>query len=128
MADEAMDVLLVGSSFPSALALLDGLQQRGFRCHFASSMRTATEVLSSGPVDVVLSDAYLPDGSGFRLANCLSGLPVSAYVCLPVEKSCFWLPAVHYGNYCWGAPAIRPADLARELEELALHSPFKFPN
>lgn len=128
MANEGMDVLLVGNRLPGAFALLDRLQQRGFRCHFASTMRTATDVLSSGPVDVVLSNAYLPDGTGFRLANCLSGLPVSAYVCLPIENSCFWLPAIHYGQDCWGSPAIRSTDLARELEGLALRSPFKFPN
>lgn len=122
MADKGMDVLMVGSRFPGALALLDRLQQRGFRCHFASSLRTATELLMANSVDVVLSDAELPDGTGFRLVNCLSGLPLSAYVCVPVEQGCFWLPAVQSGRDCWGAPAIRPEELARELDALARSS------
>jgi hypothetical protein len=44
------DVLLVGSSFGSAHALTDWLHRWGLRCHFAGSMRAASDLLSSHAV------------------------------------------------------------------------------
>jgi hypothetical protein len=111
-------VLLVGQSFHSAQALEDWLKQRGFRCHFARNMREASDLLNSCPVDLVLSNTYLPDGSGFRLLMALSGLPVTAFLCLPVENSCFWLPAIDGGQNCLGSPALRPRDFASALQEM----------
>lgn len=118
MKEQGMDVLLVGSKFPGTPALLNRLEQRGFRFHFASTRRTAIEVLNSNLVDVVLIHTSLPDGSGYDLANCLSGMPITAYVCTPVEEGWYWLPALFRGQNCWGAPAIRPGGLARELDRL----------
>lgn len=106
------DVLLVGQSFRSAQVLTDRLKRWGFRCHFASSMRTACEVLSSVRVDVVLSNTHLSDGTGFGLLGALLGLPVTAFLCLPVEKGCFWLPAIDAGKECLGLPALRPSEFA----------------
>ena len=113
------DVLLVGQSFQGAQALTDRLQRWGFRCHFASSMRTACEVLSSVRVDVVLSNTHLSDGTGFGLLGALLGLPVTAFLCLPVEKGCFWLPAIDAGKECLGLPALRPSEFASALEEMS---------
>lgn len=113
------DVLLVGQSFRSAQALTDRLKRWGFRCHFASSMRTACEVLSSVRVDVVLSNTHLSDGTGFGLLGALLGLPVTAFLCLPVEKGCFWLPAIDAGKECLGLPALRPSEFASALEEMS---------
>ena len=114
------DVLLVGQSFRSAQVLTDRLKRWGFRCHFASSMRTACEVLSSVRVDVVLSNTHLSDGTGFGLLGALLGLPVTAFLCLPVEKGCFWLPAIDAGKECLGLPALRPSEFASALEEMSL--------
>ena len=85
------DVLLVGQNFQTANGLADRLHRWGFRCHFASSMRTACQLLSSVRVDMVLSNTCLPDGTGFGLLGALSGLPVTAFLCLPVtgvRQSC----------------------------------------
>jgi hypothetical protein len=112
-------VLLVGESFQSAHALTDWLRRCGFRCHFASSMRTACQLLSSVEVDVVLSHTRLPDGTGFGLLGILAGLPVAAFLCLPVENSCFWLPAVDAGRDCLGLPALWPSEFENTLEEMA---------
>ena len=115
------DVLLVGRSFNSAHALADWLKQRGFRCHFARNMREASALLRSGPVGLVLSNTHLPDGSGSGLLKTLAGLPVTAFLCLPVENSCFWLPAIDRGQACLGLAALRPREFASALQEIVRH-------
>jgi hypothetical protein len=113
------DVLLVGRGFEAAQALTTWLRRLGFRCHFANSMRTACQLLSSVQVDVVLINTHLSDGTGFGLLGVLAGLPVTAFLCLPVEDSCFWLPAINAGKECLGLPALRPSEFAKALEEMA---------
>jgi DNA-binding NtrC family response regulator len=113
------DVLLVGQSFQTPHGLTERLQRWGFRCHFAGNMRTARELLGSMRVDVVLSDMHLADGTGITLLGILAGLAVTAFLCLPVETSCFWLPAIDAGKKCLGSPALRPAEFARALEDMA---------
>ena len=114
------NVLLVGQNFRSARTLTDKLHRWKFHCHFASHMRVASDLLVSDPVDLVLSNTYLPDGTGFRLLAALVRLPVTAFLCLPVENSCLWLPAIDGGKRCLGLPALRPSEFARALEEVAL--------
>ncbi|MGB2622713.1 MAG: hypothetical protein WA857_03690 [Candidatus Acidiferrum sp.] len=113
------EVLLVGHNFHNAHALTDRLRRWGLQCHFVSNLREASDLLSSRPVDLVLSNTRLPDGTGFGLVAALAGLPVTAFLCLPVENSCFWLPAIDDGKECLGSPALRPSEFARALEEMA---------
>jgi hypothetical protein len=114
-----MDVLLVGHSFQSEHALIDRLRRRGFRCHFATNAQSACRLLTSLPVDLVLSSTHLSDGTGFRLLGALLGLPVTVFLCLPVETSCFWLPAMDAGKDCLGMPALRPSEFDETLEQMA---------
>jgi CheY-like chemotaxis protein len=114
------DVLLVGETFPVAHALTERLHRWMFRCRFARDLRTASDLMKSRPVNLVLSNTHLPDGTGFRLLMTLTGLPVTAFLCLPVEKSCFWLPAIDGGKACLGLPALRPSQFASTLETMAL--------
>jgi len=115
------DVLLVGHSLRGAQALTDRLNRRGFRCHHASDMRAAFDLMIARPINLVLSNTHLPDGTGFDLLMALAGLPVSAFLCLPVENSCFWLPAIDAGKECLGMPALRPSEFASTLEKMARH-------
>jgi hypothetical protein len=112
------EVLLVGHTFRGAQCLTDRLVWWGFRCHFVSGLREAWDLLSSKPVDLVLSNTHLSDGTGFRLLMVLHGLPVTAFLCLQVENSCFWLPAIDAGEECLGSPALRPREFAILLEEM----------
>ncbi len=115
-----MDVLLVGEDFHrAAQSLTDPLHRWGFRCHLARTMRATFEFLKSRGGDLVLSQMHLPDGSGFNLLTTLAGLPVTAFLCVPVEHSCLWLRAIDVGRNCWGEEMLRPADFARALEEVA---------
>lgn len=113
------DVLLVGQDFRNGQVLADQLRRWGFRCHFANNMRVAKRMVSSMRIHVVLSNTHLPDGTGLRLAAILAGLPVTAFVCVPVEDTCFWLPAVDDGKACLGLPSLRPSEFASALEEMA---------
>jgi DNA-binding NtrC family response regulator len=119
-----MNVLLVGENFHrAAQSLRDPLHRWGFRCHLAGSMRATFEFLKSRGGGLVLSQMHLPDGSGFSLLSTLAGLPVTAFLCVPVEDSCLWLRAIDAGRNCWGEEMLRPADFARALEELAKRGP-----
>jgi hypothetical protein len=113
------DVLLVGQSFQASKTLTDRLRVWGFRCHFAGNLGTAQQLLNSVRVDVVLSNTHLSDGSGFRLLAALVGRPITAFLCVHVEKGCFWLPALDAGEECLGLPALRPSQFASALQEMA---------
>jgi hypothetical protein len=115
------NVLLVGQNFHSAGALTNRLRRWKFRCDFAVNVRAASDLLSSHRVDLVLSNTYLSDGTGFGLLTAFAHLPVTAFLYLPVENSCLWLPAIDGGKKCLGLPALRPSEFARTLEEIALH-------
>jgi hypothetical protein len=114
------NALLVGKSFQSAQALTERLHRWKFRCHFAANVRAASEFLAVHPVDLLLSDTYLLDGTGYRMLMNSARLPISAFLCFPVENSCLWLPAIDGGKRCLGLPALRPLEFAKALEEMAL--------
>jgi hypothetical protein len=113
------NVFLVGENFHATSALTNKLYLLKFRCHFANTMRAASKLLSSQPVDLVLSTTYLPHGTGAGLLPALARLRVNAFLSLPVENSCLWLPAINGGKVCLGAPALSPLEFRRTLEELA---------
>jgi CheY-like chemotaxis protein len=113
MTKKSMDVLLVGEGFHvGAQTLPDRLRHYGFRCHFADTMRAALQCLKSRGVDVLLSQMRLPDGTGFGLVATLAGLPVTAFLSVPLEKSCVWLrpliaAEIVGGRRCCGPPILR---------------------
>src|SRR5579864_5242262 len=113
------DVLLVGLGSSGAQGLSDRLRGRGFRCYLATNLRAAREVFELVRVDMVLTNAHLSDGTGVGLAASLTGMPVTVFVCVPLEDSCLWLPAIDCGRVCLGLPALRPSEFANYLEEVA---------
>jgi hypothetical protein len=113
------NVLLVGQTFHTASSLTDRLYLWKFQFYFANYMRAASELLSSQPVALLLSNTHLSDGTGVGLLPALARLPVTAFLCLPVENRSFWLPAIDGGKFCLGLPALRPSEFGRILEQLA---------
>ena len=112
-------LLLVGEQFRAAPVMAERLQDWGFVCQIVPTLEAARKALRSEPVDVVLSQERLPDGTGFQLVSALSGLPVTAYVCVSLEDGFLWLPALEGGRDCWGKPAIRPSALAHALQAIS---------
>jgi CheY-like chemotaxis protein len=106
-------VLLVGQNFHSAQSLTQRLYRWEFQCHFATNVRAAKERLAAHRVDLVLSKTQLLDGTGYRLLMNLVRRPVSAFLCVPVENSCLWLPAIDGGKDCLGLPALGVCEVAR---------------
>lgn len=119
MTISGIDVLFVGPGFHDSQILTHKMRRWGFRCHYANSVRTARNLVNSVRVDLVLSKIRLPDGTGFGLVADLSGFPVTAFLCMPVENSCFWIPAIDGGNGCLGKPALRPLQFLNALEEIS---------
>lgn len=112
-------MLLVGLGSSGAQLLSDRLRGWGFRCYLATDLRAAREVFELIRVHIVLTNTRLPDGTGVGLAASLAGLPMTVFVCVPIEDSCLWLPAIDCGRVCLGLPALRPAEFASSLEEMA---------
>lgn len=108
----------MGQTFHGAQVLTDRLRRWGFRCRSASNMRAASDLLSSHPIALVFSSANLSDGTGFGLLMALAGLPITPPLCLPVENSCYWLPAIDAGKACLGLTTLRPSEFANVLEEM----------
>lgn len=88
------------------------------QCYFAKSDQAAAELLNLQDIDVVLSSAKIPRESTHWLTERLLGSRTSAFYCLRVEVSYWWLPVVTFGRSCLGAAAFRPRDFAGVFEEL----------
>lgn len=119
---------MVGQSSSGAEALADRLRVWGFRSRRVTTFQAALELFDSIQVDVVLTNMHLSGGTGFGLTLSLSGLPVTVFVCVPLERSCLWLPAMDRGRICLGLPALRPSEFASSLEEMAMHLPSEQPD
>ncbi len=113
------NVMFVGPGFHDTQVLTGKLLQWGFQCHFANGLLSARELFKTTEVNLILSNVYLPDGTGFGLLADLSGVPVTAFLCLPLEEGCFWLPAIDQGKVCLGLAALRPAEFVSALEQMS---------
>jgi hypothetical protein len=126
MSAEGHCILLVGRGFMPGSAFLERLCGDGCSCTVAHSLQDAKLAICSSPVDVVLSEMGLPDGSAFPLLAVLEGTQATLYFCVGVHDGCWWLPALARGERTWGQPALRPAEFAEKLSEIlsasALHA------
>src|SRR5712692_6737979 len=110
-------VLLVGKKMSGGSRLAERLQ--GLRCkyHITASYQEARKLLETRRFDVVLSETDLSNGNAYGLISAVTGSPTSLFFCLAVEDCYWWLPAVRQGRECLGAPALRPAEFAKILQE-----------
>jgi hypothetical protein len=53
-----------------------------------------------------------------RAISFLGRSDCSVFHALPVEKSCWWLPLTRNGQAGLGAPALRPSQFARALDQI----------
>lgn len=78
-------ILLVEDHADSAFFLERLLRRRGFKVHTAASVREALEIFQNEPVNCVVSDIGLPDGSGtdlmrrLRAIRPVPGIALSGY-------------------------------------------------
>ena len=111
-------VLLLGES-PSSFHLLQkSLERRHCRCLRAQSYDEAHQLLDEETPDIVLSAIPPQPGAISSLTDRLSGGKASFYYAYPVENGCWWMPALHRGERCFGAPAMRPAKFAGLIDQV----------
>ena len=88
----------------------------GGECRFATSYSEAARLFSERPFDLVLWSDRIA-GTHTLIAS-LTGSTASLFCCHGVETGCWWLPAVLHGEKCLGAPALRPGEFAKVLDQL----------
>lgn len=115
--DQDLTVLLIGESPRSFTHISNRLEKSGCLCRFAQTYEEAREALLQGNFDIVLSVVHPHDNAIGSLADILAGTGASFFYALPVEESCWWLPALRHGERCVGAPALRPNEFASVLDE-----------
>lgn len=64
---QTMNILLVDDHVDTSRALKRLLERMGYQVQIADSVSSALEASESNPVDIVISDIGLPDGSGLDL-------------------------------------------------------------
>lgn len=75
-------------------------------------------MLEAEKPDIVLSAIPPQLGAIAAMTDLLTGSRASFYYAYPVENSCWWLPALHRGERCLGAPAMRPGEFSDVLDQV----------
>jgi hypothetical protein len=111
-------VLLLGESSGSFHLLQKSLERRHCSCLRVHSYEQAHHLLGEETPDIVLSAIPPQPGAISSLTGRLTGSKASFYYAYPVENGCWWLPALHRGELCFGAPAMRPSKFAGLLDQV----------
>ena len=114
---ENPSILLVATSLTGVASLRARLQRWACEIHFASSSMDAIGLVRNRPFDLLVSEFRLRGGSSAPLAASLIGSNATLVYSYPVEKCCWWLPAVMNGSCCWGSPGMRPREFIHFLED-----------
>jgi PleD family two-component response regulator len=108
-------ILIVGESMQFTL-FASGLDRTGCDCSTATSCRQAFRVLTSRDFDLVFCPTRLRDGSLFPVMSLLRGSRTTMFYFYPVERGCWWLPALRCGEICFGSAAYRGKDFVTLLD------------
>jgi CheY-like chemotaxis protein len=118
MSNRPIMVLLVGEVPRSSVELLLWFYERGCRCHFATSYRDASSLISRTQFDLVLSQYWLPDRTALSLSDWLLGSPATLFLSTVAESGCLWLPVLELGKRCVGAALLRPNAFNQALAKM----------
>jgi hypothetical protein len=116
MNQSTVRVLLIGESENGSSYLRGQLESRGCSCWFAQA--TEKSVASFAPYSFHLILSTTPLHQFNRLLTELGGSNCTVFYSCPVEDGCWWLPVVRRGQKCLGAPALRPSEFIRELDQM----------
>jgi hypothetical protein len=109
-------VLLLGESARGSSYLVCHLEQLGCTCSLATSSVEALELVDRHAFHLILSAKPLHETE--RLVAALSESDCTVFFSYPVEDGCWWLPLVHCGQKCLGAPAVRSSEFFSLLNRL----------
>jgi hypothetical protein len=113
-------VFLVGESLRQAWFLEACLRRKGWAPQKEASIIQALCLMKGAQFDLVLCDLNAERVSKSLLISSLVASRSTLFYSLPVERGCWWLPAVREGEYCLGAPALSPKEFAAAIDELSL--------
>jgi hypothetical protein len=122
MKDERTRILLVGSRVTGP-SFVHGLTRLRYECRALDTLGEAMELLKSQHFHLVLAQVRLQDGSGSTLIGPVVGKGGDLYLQMVVQNGSLWLPAVRNGHDCWGAAALKPGELKRQLVSAAHREP-----
>ncbi len=72
---EKTRVLVVDDDPALCEVVADAIERRGYQVRQAPSGNAALNLILSEPIDIVISDALMPDGSGMELVSALKTSP-----------------------------------------------------
>jgi hypothetical protein len=110
-------ILLVGETVQGS-SFLASLHRRGCQCISATSCREAFLILGKQEFDLVLCPTRMRDGSLYPVMRLLEGSGATMFYFYPVERGCWWLPALRRGRMCLGSAAYRGKDFVTLLDEM----------
>jgi len=116
MSSELVNVLLISERAEGASFLRQRLTQRGCECYVATSSAQAARLFAGHEFDLVLCTSWMQGMN--TLISVLIGSGASLFRSVAVEDSCWWMPAVRYGEECVGAPALRASEFKVALDRI----------
>jgi hypothetical protein len=111
-------VLLIGRKESWGMSLLESFENFGCEFSFASAGSVTSEYVTNGGYFLLLVDSTVPPVRRRQITSRLLQSEGSVFYCYPVEYSCWWIPALLFGEDCLGAPAFRTRDFVKEIERL----------
>ncbi|HYY72781.1 MAG TPA: response regulator [Candidatus Bathyarchaeia archaeon] len=111
-------VLLVGSGARGAVALQDHLVGHGCSVRTAPTLKDAADCLGAQRFAVVLSELFLPDGSGYDLIPLLLGTDVTLFFSDNMRSSCWWMRVISGGVDSSHKPGMSPEKFRVLLNEI----------
>lgn len=116
MDQASIEILLLGEHVDRPSYFSHWVEHRGYRCWFARSTQDGLALLDRHMFRLILSTQpiHLTD----PMIAQVGGSDCSVFYSYPVEDGCWWLPLVHRGQKCLGAPALRPSELVKALDEM----------
>jgi len=111
-------VLLAGECASPHSCIAQRLEQWGADCSFARSSAEMCELVVEHIFDLIISGMTLKDGSVWRAVPLLEDSNSTMYCFHPIEDGCLWIKVVDRGRACWGAPALRPREFGRLLQQI----------
>lgn len=109
-------VLLIGENSQGFAHLLKHLEGRGCKCRFATSYQEAISLFGVQDFDLVLSPMRIRESSLFAFISLLERSRTTLFYFQAVEEGCWWLPALRFGQKCFGSNALRPSEFIASLE------------
>ncbi len=112
------NILLVGRNGSWGTLVLKSLQKFGCDLSYVAPQAVTSEYVRKGAYNLILLDSTVPPEQRRQLASELIGSEASIFYTFPVENGCWWLPTLHRGEDCHGAPAFRRNEFPFELERI----------